>query len=354
MLPRNLRFISVSLFAVALLAAPPIYSQSADSPARVQYARALEAMKNNQWAEARQLLLELWQKSRTFDVAASLGQCEFKLGQYAAGAEHMKFAVENAPPTEDPVFIERYNVALAELKKRVATLHVTVNQPTARISIDGALAETPTFPAELFVGPGPHTVTATVSGTESSRNIEAAAGASYDLEFVLSPPRAITTPVPVTPARDSAAPQNTPQATNAGSGPSVVPLVSGAAIAVTGLTLGIVETIRAADAKDRMSTLRDQTASAGSSACVAPQTIELQAQCSQQYDAAGTYHRARNWAAAGFVVAGAATAFTLSYWFWPRSTSQPAQGQASRVRTVSFIPAATPREFGLLVQGSFE
>jgi hypothetical protein len=353
MLRQSLRLISLSLFVVALLAAPVVRAQSADSPARVQYARALDAMKNNQWAEAQHLLLELWQKSRTFDVAASLGQCEFKLGQYAAGATHMKFAVENAPPTESPEFIDRYNAALVELKKRAATLRVTVNQP-ARITIDGALAETPIFPADLFVEPGPHTVTAALSGTESSRNVDAAAGKSYEVEFMLSPPRGPTTaPGSAAPNGAAATPPNIPPS-NEGTRPSVVPIVAGAAIAVAGLTLGIVETVRASDAKDRMSTLRDQTASAGSDACVAPQTSELQAQCAEQYDAGGTYHRARNWAAAGFVVAGAATVFTVSYWLWPRSASQPAQGRSSKTRTASFIPVATPRAFGLLVQGSFE
>ena len=169
-------------FAVAAtLLAEPCSAQPPDGhieSSRALYRQAHEEMAQQKWAEARRLLLEIWGEARTHDVAASLGQVEHRLGDPAAGAHYMALAVALAPPREKLETVQRYRAALAELKQKVATVHVTVTAADAELRVDGEPVE-PTADSELFLAPGEHTLSIEAILTSS-----AVQGGGASLEFL--------------------------------------------------------------------------------------------------------------------------------------------------------------------------
>jgi hypothetical protein len=345
-----------ALFVVAMAVAPslvarPLSAQPLDqSTANAQYTRAIEAIDRKDYDEARRLLLDLWQKGKTYDVAASLGQCEFKLRNFAAAAHYMSFSIANAPPMEDPDVIERFKRGLAEAKAHVGTVHIKANPPPQRLTVDGAPFEVTAWPAEIFLNPGKHAIEAALGASVASRTLEIAAKGDYEIAFELatSKPRDASADTSTTP-QPPVAPLPPPP--DRSTTRSLTPVWIGSAVAATGLVLGIAELARASNAKDEASALRAETSSAGGGTCLSPDTGDLRTKCANQRDAASRHDNALGWATGGFVIAGAAAAFTVGYLLWP---NQPATTGETARRKVSLTPAAGPRLIGLSVAGSFE
>jgi predicted Zn-dependent protease len=80
-----------ALYAVSLLGvlSAPL-SAAAQQPqptaSQAQYRKAYKAMEQGQWSDAKSLLLDLWNKAQTYDVAESLSHVEFHAGNYAPRA----------------------------------------------------------------------------------------------------------------------------------------------------------------------------------------------------------------------------------------------------------------------------
>lgn len=146
------------------------------------YRKAHTAMQRQEWAEARRLLLELWTRARTHDVAASLGEVEFRLENYSQGARYLAFAVAYVPPQEPTKTVEWYQALLSDLKKRVATVQVIV-PPEATLYVDGAAVESFVEPGphgrQLFLDPGRHTVEGRSGAARGARDVDVEAGADY-------------------------------------------------------------------------------------------------------------------------------------------------------------------------------
>src|SRR5438105_10853574 len=89
---------TLALSACLMGAATKAAAQDAAHDANAQYRQAFAALSQRNWLEARRLLLPLWQKAHTWDVASGLGQAEFLLDNYATGATYTAFALANLPP----------------------------------------------------------------------------------------------------------------------------------------------------------------------------------------------------------------------------------------------------------------
>lgn len=345
------------MFATALALAPvgiatSVHAQPVDqSSANAQYTRAIEAIDRKDYDEARRLLLDLWQKGKTYDVAASLGQCEFKLRNFAAAAHYMSFSIANAPPMEDPEVIERFKRGLAEAKSGVGTLHIKADPHPERLTVDGVPNEVSSWPAEIFLNPGKHVIEAALGASVASRALEISAKGDYEIAFELAVSKRGDVSGPTSPStlQQPAAPLPPPpeRATTR----SLAPVWIGSAVAATGLILGIAELARANNAKDEAISLRAETSSTGGGTCLSPETNDLRAKCLDQRDATSRHDNALGWATGGFVVAGAAAAFTVAYLLWP---SQRAETGETKRTKVSLLPAAGPRLVGFSLAGSFE
>lgn len=177
--------------ANAETAVPPAPSSTS---AQTLYRDAYAAIDKKEWLKARDLLLELWGRARTHDVAISLGMVEHQLGRMSQSARYVAFAVANVPPAENDETIASYRAALAEAKKYVATLWVTVTPAEVELFVEGEPAELSTGEQrlgvrEVYVDPGQHTLEArAASGAAASELLLLSAGEEYKVELKVTAP----------------------------------------------------------------------------------------------------------------------------------------------------------------------
>lgn len=186
----------VLALALALAVALPAGAATAQEEASMafsnlpmtRYRKAHAAMQRNDWQGARTVLLELWNKSKSYDVAASLAQVEHALGNDVSAARYLSFAVAHLAPKERPETLARYRAALDELEERVGQLQVSVNREAAEVRVDGTLIGLSPIPSTVFVEPGEHTVEARSKDGAATNRIEVARGASVMVELFLAKP----------------------------------------------------------------------------------------------------------------------------------------------------------------------
>jgi len=205
-LAHSLRLASlvIALIVPAVFATASAQAQQASTTpatAKAQYGKALEAMKREDWSEARALLEPLWENMHTYDIAAALGQAEFMLKDYAAGTQHMAFAAANVPLKEKVATVQRIRSALVEMKQAVGTVRFSVSKDGAEVLADGKVVGTSPLAIEVYLNPGPHKLEArTSNGASGNEMLEVVAGKSYEVALVLEKPSAAAvTPVVVAP-----------------------------------------------------------------------------------------------------------------------------------------------------------
>jgi hypothetical protein len=181
-LPLKSRFMKPLFFSLFLAAsataiashghAQPETSPAADS-VRVDYRKALAEMDKGNWQNARTLLLDLFNRSPTFDVAASLGESEAKLGESAKAARHFAFALKNIPPKEKAETTTRIRAGLSSVAGNVATIRLSLNRAEAQIFVDGE--QVGSYPAlsEVYLSPGKHTLEARQGNESEKRDVQA-------------------------------------------------------------------------------------------------------------------------------------------------------------------------------------
>lgn len=153
-----------------------------------RYRDAHQAMARKDWAAARELLAALWAESPTYDVASSLAQVEYQLGDYAAAAQLMAFALEHVAPVEDAPTVERMRRGMMELRGKVGGLRLRVANPSAQVLLDERVVEPRLLGTEQFVVPGRHTIEARAAGSLTARQVlDVMAGQTYTVELELQP-----------------------------------------------------------------------------------------------------------------------------------------------------------------------
>jgi len=161
-------------------------SQAIAAAQRV-YREAHEAMDRGDWLNARRLLLDLWQKSETYDVAASLGEAEYALGNYPDAARYLQFAIAEAPPKEKKSLIDDYQRALTEVEKRVAKLRVRAEPEGAEVVLDGRELGPAPLRAPVYVNPGHHEFSLRTERGVVNKAIETTAGNTYEIRLAALP-----------------------------------------------------------------------------------------------------------------------------------------------------------------------
>lgn len=186
----SLRFVcALALSTSAMGVATPGVAQDLANDANAQYRKAFTALSQKNWLEARRLLLPLWQRSQTWDVASGLGQAEFFLNNYATAATYTAFALANLPPKEKLTTAERLRAALDEMKQSVGTLRVTVSEAGAEILLDDERVGSSPLGREVYANPGAHRIQARVlNGAQTTQSFLVEAGKSYQMALILEKP----------------------------------------------------------------------------------------------------------------------------------------------------------------------
>lgn len=174
------------------------------------------AAKAQRWDACIQALTEAVEINNTPAALGGLGLCEEQAGRYARAHDHLRRAMEAAPPSAKAEPWKGYQAALAKVNERVALLIITIQPPSARVIIDGR----PIGQGDgqtIAVEPGKHTVVGRLEGYKEKVVVtdDVRAGGTPNIGIVLEPlPRAPA-------ASASAAPTVRPQplAPLAGSAP---------------------------------------------------------------------------------------------------------------------------------------
>lgn len=357
--PSQFRTLRLASFAVALaltaaMAPTRAEAQEPVSAANIQYRKAFAAVEKKDWAEARRLLLPLWDKSHTWDVAIGLGKAEWYLNHRAAGARYMAFAVANIPPKEKPQVVEGLRAGLSEMKQGVGTVQVSVNKDSAEVLADGDIVGSSPINTDIFLDPGPHVLEARLGNAVSEKQtLDVAAGQSYTVALIVQTPAPTVsnTNANATPssaaltASPNAAPPIAPEQTTNSTGPSPnwAPALITGGLAIVAVAVGTGFAVDASSAKSKgAEDLSSAESQFGTNPC-APQRASTgicQDLQSQQDRRSSSLTGATVSFVAGGVFAAAAVG---SYFLWARPES-------NQTHVGAWVG---PGAGGLRLQGSF-
>lgn len=308
----------LSLPSVAAAQASP--TDQAPSP-QAEYRKAHEAARARNWDEARRILLGLWKREKTYDVAASLSEAEYALGHVAASAQYMDYALRHVTPNESAATIANMKGALDKIRPKVGGAKVIINDPSAQLSVDGEFVDHDPI-VEVFLDPGKHTLQAVAGGRRASKTITVIAGETQTLEFELPPGETKSSPAPV------ATPAAEPQRVDAAEPIDVrrIALIAGGALAVAGLGTGIGFGLASNSAEGNV---EDYRARIGSSGC---QGTNVSGDCAALRDAADSQRRSSLIANVGYGVAAVGIVAVGASLFWPQGERKGAQGSRVELR----------------------
>ena len=310
---------SLFLGASAMTFVSPSRAQTETSPeatsVRTDYRKALAEMDKGNWQNARTLLLDLFKRSPTFDVAASLGESEAKLGESANAATHFAFALKNVPPKEKAETSTRIRAGLSSVVGNVATVRLSLNRKEAQLFVDGEQVGSYPALAEIYLSPGKHTLEARAGTDSERRDVQAVAGTTNSMAFVLVPDSlpssglSAPTPNKVDPTTTPA--PAAPPADESNGGARTIALITGGSLAVAGLAVGIGFGVAASSAKDDANKYRSGFPS---TACTSGSTM---ADCKSLDDAVSRQSRDSTIANVGWAL-GAVGAVTVGVaLLWP-------------------------------------
>ena len=212
----------------------PASAPAPSAKAEDLFHEALRLVAQQQWPEAEQKFLAAWALNPSYDVAANLGQTEYRLGKHRDAAEHLAYAIRNWPLVGKREPRERAEKRLVEVRTLVASLKVHVNVAGATVLVDGTPVGRSPLDAEVFVDAGTHTVEAKLDGYADAR-----AQVTVEKGATAAPALALERPAPAPPptGTGSAAPPPVPGARR-----SVVPgaVMGGAAGVAVAVGVGLI------------------------------------------------------------------------------------------------------------------
>jgi hypothetical protein len=313
------------------LGATPVRAQQGSQPAPLKPDAAARAddlfkagmsdVKQQKWAEAEVKFQAALELNRSYDVAANLGQTQYRLGKYRDAAEHLSFAVRNWPLIGKKEPRELAAKRLAELRKLVGTVTIQVSVPGATVLVDGKEVGQSPLADEVFVDPGPRTVEARLSGYQSAKQaIEAAKGSAQNVSLTLAPIVAKPGGGDAANGGAHAGGAGTPGAgretnpegsTGASSGPRTALIVTGisatALAVVGGIAFAAVSNARASEAEEQRALLVQK---GGAQPCLKTELAKECADVNSSFEARDAFGNAAAWS---FITGGVLGAATVVY-----------------------------------------
>lgn len=290
---RCLLAVSLVLVPAAAHADAPVVEDANAAPeeARAHYLEGNKALAREDWRTAEAEFRKAWEMSRSYDVAANLGQALYKLGRVREAAELFAYSLRSAPPSTKPEVRSHTTELLNIAKKQVTAVRVHVSVQGAEIVVDGEARDAHIVTDEIFVEPGTRSLEARAPGYEGKKmTIEAKADDSVEVTLPL---------VAVAPAQASKVP---------------VFVLGGAALVGLGVGIGtaVASHDKAVAADAQLATIR---ATAGPCDKVNPS-----AACTTLHGLRAEQGTFANTAVWSFVGAGAAGTGALAYWLVTRSS----------------------------------
>lgn len=328
--------------------------------ARIRFREGVAFFDAARFEEARAAFLQAYALKPHPSILLNIAQCELKSGLYVEAAEH--FAEYLATPTNvDEAKARLAEQGLAEAKRHVAELRVTTDVGLAELFVDGRRIGTTPLPRGVFVLPGRHTVLAQ-NGIQTSREeVLAKAAEVHSVRLTLLPVRATVSLRPLPPAAPMT--QSTPEPPREERPPFAHWLLS-SPVGLTGLVatgagvgLGIAGSIVASDrygaAQDASDDLRAQAQADGLSGTICANGTSpvgrFRTACADRQELLDQGDTWRGIAVGGFVLAGAAAAGTVVYYFLGE-TQQP---EPESRRTLTVVPVLNATQQGLALSGTF-
>jgi hypothetical protein len=306
----HLLLASASVALPALAEAGPTAADQATA-SQAEYRKAHEAARAHNWVEARRILLGLWSKAKTYDVAASLSEAEFALGHPAASAQYMDYALRNVTPNESATTVANMKSAIEKIRPRVGGVKLTVSEPSAIVTVDGARVEyDPKI--EIFLEPGRRVLEAAVGERKVTKTVDAVASETQSIELELPQPASTPPPPPVA----ESSPPTPVKADTADSGlkPRTIALIAGGGVAVVGvgmgLGFGLASNSSESDVEDYQRKLGANGCQGGASAV---------ASCASLRDAGESQRRNAHLANIGYGIAALGLATVGVALLWPHS-----------------------------------
>jgi tetratricopeptide (TPR) repeat protein len=327
------------LMATATSARAQAEGDGADSDrANLLFKKGKVAFNAGKFNDALRIYSEAWSLKQSPDIAANLAQTESELGHHRKAAEHFSFALAHLLPSSTDEQKQALAEGLAQEKKEIGTLHVTLEPADSALTIDDTAVTVPPS-GDIYLEPGEHGVSVTHEGCEPSRQtVRLSRGASQVLWIRL-------TQAGATPARTSdpepraggQADTLLPPSAHA-SKRSVVPAVVGGALVAAGAAVGVVFLISGNSSQKDADQLR--AALPQSSPCGAG--TPYASECVALHDKNSDVDRARTIEIVGFSVAGAAAVGTVIYLLWPQS-----RGHLSSTWSPTLAITPSAASFGL-------
>lgn len=179
--PRRPLLFVLALAGACLLAAPARANEAEDL-----FAKGNAAYEASNFEEAYQAFLAAWKISKTYDVAANLGQVEIQLGKHRDAVEHLAYAMGHFPLGGDPDVRQATEEAYKEAKKSVATVRLKINAKNPAVTLDGAALSPEAIAEALYLTQGKHVFDATAPGYRSvRRTVDATAGTDQEVTLAL-------------------------------------------------------------------------------------------------------------------------------------------------------------------------
>jgi hypothetical protein len=179
---RILRLFVVSALACALvtLTARPSSAgpDALTDKAAALYDDGMAAFGKGKLPEARASFLAAWSLKKHWQIAASLGDCEARLGLHRDAAAHLAFFLRAAPRERRTDAAQKlYDAA----RSKIGTLVITADVEGADIAVDGVVIGKAPLEDPVFVDPGRHVLEARDGARLARVQLDVLAGQRRDL-----------------------------------------------------------------------------------------------------------------------------------------------------------------------------
>jgi hypothetical protein len=298
---RTLLLALLVTFAASLVAGQAA-AQDPEEPmktaAKALYNEARQARKSDDFATCYAKAKAAWAIHRHPSIAALAGDCAVGIGKYRDGAEKLQFFFDSPREIGSPELRAHLQSRLAEAKKHIAVVTVTVSVSDAACEVDGARVDP--LPATLYLEPGSHAFEARHPDYQSeTRQVTVKAGVKIDISFELKP-----TPDPV---QQPVEPPSDP-----GMGFIVGASVSGA-VAAGGLALLIASVVLHGSASDDIDRLDAEIDEAGGNGSCVGGGGALADKCSELDAAIDDQSTFATLFPVGIIIAGVGAAATATF-----------------------------------------
>ncbi len=308
------------------------------------YREGVDAFMRDDVPKAYEKLKAAYALKKSFDILGNLADIERRLGKARDSAEHYAASLRVFPPNGKPESRSRSEKRLAEVRKQVGTVQVTVSDPDATVLVDGVEVGSSPIVEEIFVEPGKRTFEARKDGRVVKVERACAVGLTIQIELRLDPVGSSGSGAPVGSSTALGASSSAPtaSATQAPIEPApkkaLWPVAVGASLVGVGIGVGVGLTVAAGSKTSAAETAASQVRS-----CTGKETSGT---CAEGSRAAGSANTLRGGSIAAFGISGGLAVATLIYLAVPPS-------RAKSTASVTVVPVVGPDAQGLILHGSF-